>query len=122
MSGSTIKLFDLWRSQAELSKLLITDTLDAVVTWRLSKLVGTLEELDKSRVLLIEKLGELNGSGILEVKSENIEEFNRQFAELLTEPLDGFQPIEVEKMEGAKLNAMDMARLGWLIAEPRDVS
>ena len=113
------KLRDLWQAQTELSKLLTTDTLDVVVTWRLSKLVSVLGKLDKSRVLLIEKLGELNGSGILEVKGENTEEFTRQFNELLEEPLNTVS-VELDKLAHANLSAVEMSRLSWLIIGPDD--
>lgn len=111
-------LLDLWNSQVDLNKLLTSDSLDAFVTWRLSRLVSILSDLEKSRAELINKFGEQNGDGTVQVKSENIEDFTNQFTELLDEPLDDFQPIELEKLEGANLNALEMARLGWLIAPP----
>ncbi len=114
------KLLDLWQAQDELSKLITTDTLDVVATWRLSKLIPVLADLNDSRIELIKKLGDPKGKGVFEVKAENIKEFNRQFTEFLDEPLDGFQPIELEKLDGAKLNAVEMAKLAWLIIEPAD--
>ena len=96
---SDIKLAQLWNSQAAMQRLLHSDKLEPVLSWRLSKLVKVLQEIEEQHVALVKKLGQKDPeSGLTEVLPKNMPAYREQFEALLDDLVHGsdssFLPLE----------------------------
>ena len=111
-----IKLTQLWNSQAAVQRLLHSDKLEPVLSWRLSKLVKVLQEIEKQHVALVKKLGKKDPeSGLTEVLPERMPAYREQFEALLDEPLEvKIEPIELARLSEVGLTPFELAGLSDL--------
>lgn len=111
-----IKLAQLWNSQAAMQRLLHSDKLEMVLSWRLSKLVKVLGEIEEQRQMLVKKLGQKDPeSGLTEVLPKNMSAYREQFDALLDEPLEvKIEPIELARLSEVGLTPFEVAALSDL--------
>lgn len=114
-----IKLRELRDITTSLVKLVTMD-LPAKISYRMTRLVklikGELQDLEEVRVELVKKHGIQTEQGI--VVKENIEEFNKDFNEILDEEIEiTFIPVNLSSIGEKNLSALDMLNLEIFIRE-----
>jgi hypothetical protein len=79
-------------------------------------------DLEKARQNLVAKYGErVEQEGVIRVKPENIEDFNKEIEGLLKEEVEvNMNPISIDLLGDNKVNARDMANLSPFFCETED--
>jgi predicted phage-related endonuclease len=77
---------------------------------------------EKARQNLVAKYGErVEQEGVIRVKPENIEDFNKEIEGLLKEEVEvNMNPISIDLLGDNKVNARDMANLSPFFCETED--
>ena len=121
-----IELGKLFGMQAALNTL-VGMPLEAKTSYRVSrmlkKIISELKDLDAERIKLVNKYGEKDDKGNTQVKPENIEKFNKDWAALLEMETELDSPkIPFSMIETLKISARDMLALEDIIEGPSDDS
>lgn len=116
-----ISLGALSAATPSLKKLLNSD-LPIAVAFSLSKLVKTIESEmtthEEQRQALVKKFGTEDGEGNIAVKPESYTDFFAAIGELNAVEVElNFTPVSVQKLEGVKLSAVDLAVLEAFVGE-----
>lgn len=84
--------------------------------WKLNKLVKAfdkeLAEIEEFRINLVQKLGEADEAGNVQVPEDKMEQFVTEFNELLMSEIEvEFEPIEIESLGNIQISAKELLPL-----------
>jgi len=101
---------------------LTNEQLPMKIAFKLNKLVRSFDEnlqaIEEERVKLVKSLGKMDDNGSLQVPKENMEEFQKQYVELMVEEVEvSFEPFDLEDFSNAKITTQDMLKLDKLFKE-----
>lgn len=124
-----VTLQQLWGGADAMFKILNTSTLEAVVAFRLSKLVSALTSVEEARRNLIAKYaanganspdsGDSGGAVAMQVAPDDMTEFRAEFDTILDEPFDGkVLPLQLNQLETVGLTPFELSSIYFLIVDP----
>lgn len=101
---------------------LTNETLPMKIAFKLNKLVRLFDEnlqaIEEERVKLVKSLGELDDKGAVQVPKEKMEEFQKQYVELMVEEVEvPFEKFNLEDFSNAKITTQDMLKLATIFEE-----
>jgi len=110
-----LKLGKILEMKEPLARL-TNEQLPLKIAFRLNKLIKALDEnlniIESERVKLVQKLGEQNTEGNVQVPKDKIPQFQEEYVELLNEEVEiEFTPFDLEKFENVKITTQDMLKL-----------
>lgn len=81
--------------------------------WKLNRLIKTFDkelgEIEEFRVKLVQKLGESKEEGDIQVPDDKMDQFIKEFNELLNNEIEtDFEPIDVDIFGDISISAKDM--------------
>jgi len=104
-------------SMKEVLQKLIGQDLDTVVSYDVEEIVSSINEelatYNKTKTKLIKKLGkEDKDKKTIVVEKENIEKYNKELVKILEKEVEiKGNKIKVSRLEGSKLNVIEVARI-----------
>lgn len=120
-----IKLSDFFAAREFLVKISNLSDLPIYVSYRFAKIIKAVEgevvSLEEARNKLIRKYGQEDGNGGYTIPIENveaIENFNKEFGELLSKDIELEIPtVNLDDLNGVKLSPNDVRALYFIITE-----
>lgn len=116
-----LKLGEIQDMKDPLSRL-TNETLPMKIAFKLNKLVRLFDEnlqvIEEERVKLVKSLGEVNDEGSVHVPKEKMEEFQKQYVELMVEEVEvPFEKFNLDDFSNAKITTQDMLKLDKIFEE-----